>query len=39
MEGSLITLSDNDDVCLLSDADMAQLLWGVTPEQVVPSGK
>jgi len=41
MEASTITLSagDSDDLCFLTDADVAKMLWGVTPQQVIPSGK
>jgi len=40
-ESSVITQTDSDanDLCFLSDAEMGQLLWGVTMEQVAPSGK
>ncbi|XP_034235845.1 uncharacterized protein LOC117642112 [Thrips palmi] len=37
MEVPTITLPEGEEVCLLSDTDMAQLLWGVSAEEIVPS--
>ena len=40
MEGSsTLSLGEGDELCFMSDGDMAQLIWGVTAEQVAPSGK